>query len=245
MAPMTPEARAAPEPDQPAALARHHHLRNGVILLAFVALAGLLSIDRVHVWLHAVLTAATPSVAAHPLLGRVVFVLLAAASAVLAFFSSAVLVPGAVYAWGKAATIALLWLGWTFGGAFTYAIGRVMRRPLLRTLGASKRFESYLRRIPSTIRWPLVLLLQLALPSEVPGYLCGFLRVRFAVYLSALALAEMPYAIGTVLVGETVLQRRPGWLLVLGAAGVLLSLGAYRLLHRQLDRRPPPEDSAA
>jgi hypothetical protein len=45
-------------------------------------------------------------------LGAVVFVLLSAVSAMLAFFSSALLVPAAVFAWGNTLAVGLLWLGY-------------------------------------------------------------------------------------------------------------------------------------
>ena len=48
------------------------------------------------------------------------FVLLAAISAVLAFFSSALLLPVAVFTWGSKVTFVLLWLGWLLGGIGTH-----------------------------------------------------------------------------------------------------------------------------
>jgi uncharacterized membrane protein YdjX (TVP38/TMEM64 family) len=81
--------------------------------------------------------------------------------------------------------------------------------------------------------FPTVLLLQFALPSEIPGYLLGILRVRFRIYLAALALVELPYAVGTVLLGESIVQQRAEWLLVLGAAAVgVAAIAAYLLRSR-------------
>ena len=48
--------------------------------------------------------------------GAVLFVVMSAAAAMLAFFSTAVLVPVAVVTWGQTGTFVLLWVGWILGG---------------------------------------------------------------------------------------------------------------------------------
>jgi uncharacterized membrane protein YdjX (TVP38/TMEM64 family) len=90
--------------------------------------------------------------------------------------------------------------------------------------------------VSGDVSFALVLLLCLALPSEVPGYLCGYLGVRFRTYAGALALAELPYAAGAVLLGEGAVNRHIGWLVTFGLLGAALSLYALRALHRRLDR---------
>jgi len=162
--------------------------------------------------------------------------LLAAISAILAFFSSALLLPAAVFAWGNTVTFGLLWLGWLLGGICTYALGRGMRRPRRKESRTSSKFDFYLQRVPGEVTFTLVLLLYLALPSEIPGYLCGYLGVRFRSYIAALALAELPYAVGAVLLGEGVVNRQISWLVAFGLIGAALSLYALRILHRRLDQ---------
>ena len=98
-----------------------------VLICASVAL--LLSFDAVYEGLQSALAAVEPGIAAHPRLGAVAFVVFAALSAILAFFSSALLLPAAVYTWGTTVTLVLLWLGWLLGGISTYALGRGLRRP--------------------------------------------------------------------------------------------------------------------
>lgn len=224
----TPPSNApAPPPNWRRALA---------LLLVFALLAVLLSVDALHAFLQGMLTAAEPWIAAHPGWGELVFVLLSALSAMLAFFSSAVLVPAAVYSWGKPITMGLLWLGWLLGGLCAYGVGRSFGRPLLGTSGSDKVSGFYRQRLPANVGLPVVFLLQLGLPSEIPGYLCGLLHVRLRIYVTALALAELPYAIGTVWVGESILQRESGWLLGLGVAAALTSGYALYLLHKALRR---------
>lgn len=206
-----------------------------LVLLALVAVAAAaLSLDAIHEPLLRLLNSAGPVIAAHPRLGAVVFVALSAVSAMLAFFSSAVLVPVALVVWDRWITIALLWLGWLLGGVLAYGIGRALGRPLVNTVGSARLIAFYQRRVSAGMSFPTVLLLQFALPSEIPGYLLGILRVRFRVYLAALALVELPYAVGTVLLGESIVEQRAGWLLALGAAGIGVTVLAAYLLRRRV-----------
>lgn len=223
------------------ASASHPRVRSWARAAAFVlicaSLALLLSVDWVYTGLQRALAAAEPLIAAHPYWGAVVFVLFAAVSAILAFFSSALLLPAAVFTWGDAVTFCLLWLGWLLGGLCTYALGRGLRRSRGDALSTSGQFNFYRQRAPDEVTFVLVLLLCLALPSEIPGYLCGYLRVRLRTYFAALAVAELPYAVGAVLLGDGVVNRKIAWLIVFGIAGAALSLYALRTLHRRLDRQ--------
>ena len=109
----------------------------------------------------------------HPLRGAVFFVVYAALGAMLAFVSSSVLVPVAIYAWGKEEAFLLLWVGWLVGGIASYGVGRFLGRPMLRWLASSRQIEAYERRIGTRAGLPLVFLFQLAMPSEIPGYCAG------------------------------------------------------------------------
>lgn len=222
----------------------HHWPRALALLLVCAAVALLLNVDVLYAQLQRLLAAAEPVIRGHPVAGGALFAVLSAASAMLAFFSSALLVPVAVYSWGRPVTIVLLWLGWLLGGACAYAMGRYFGRPLVRSVVSTRLRDFYLERLPRQVDFPIVLLIQMALPSEIPGYLFGTLRVRFGTYLAALALVEAPYAIGTVLLGESLIKRQGGWLLLLAAVGLGASLGAGYLLHQRLanahGQRPTP-----
>lgn len=216
---------------------RHLGRRGLALLVLCVLMVLLLSVDTLYAWVLELLRAAQPVIAAHPLAGGALFVALSALSAMLAFVSSALLVPVAVYAWGRPLTVVLLWLGWMLGGMCAYALGRFLGRPLLRTLSTRRASAFYLERLPATVDWRIAFLLQLALPSEIPGYLFGTLRVRFRTYLLALSLAELPYAAGTVWLGESIIRREAAWLLGLVLLGVGVSLCAVRLLHARTEGR--------
>lgn len=220
-----------PTGDAPIASPRH---RYGWLVLAAVAAAALLYADPVYRALQALLDWAAPAIRAHPVAGVALFVGLSAVSAMLAFFSSAALVPAAVVAWGAWPSAALLWLGWWLGGTLAYGLGRALGRPLMRGRKVQQAVAAYRARLTGTRGVGLVLLLQLALPSEIPGYLCGALGVPLRTYAVALALAELPFAAGTVLLGDGVVQRNGPLLVGVAVVGGALMLAAGALLRRRM-----------
>lgn len=211
-------------------------MRRRVVVLALLIAAAVAAVasDALHAPLMRLLALAERAVAADPLLGAALFVAFAALSGVLAFFSSAVLVPVAVYAWGLPRSAALLWLGWLLGGALTYALGRWLGRPLAGWVAAD-RLARYERKISRETPFGLIALFQMATPSEVPGYLLGTLRYSFPRYIAVVALGELPYAVGTVYLGESFIERRALPFVVLGLAAAGLGAWAYASLHRRLD----------
>lgn len=173
---------------------------------------------------------------AHPVLGPVIFVLLAAASAMLAFFSSAALVPAGVVTWGLWETAVLLSLGWLLGGVATYLAARFLGRPLLAHVARSETLAHYESRIARETPFGIIFLFQLALPSEIPGYVLGIVRYPMAKYLVALTLVEIPYAAATVWLGQEFLQREILPLVAVLVAGALVGVAAVTQLRRRLER---------
>jgi uncharacterized membrane protein YdjX (TVP38/TMEM64 family) len=156
----------------------------------------------------------------------------------VAFFSTAVIVPVAIHTWGSGLTIALLWAGWMIGGILAYSVGRFLGRPVVNRLTNGAALVRFENRITARAPFSLVLLFQLALPSEVPGYLLGLVRYRFWKYLLILGIGELPYAVGTVYLGESFVRRRTNMLLALGAGGGLFIAWAFHLLQKRLSPRP-------
>ena len=217
-------------------------------LTIFVGLVLLLMLAQpVHAWLLSLFEAAESLIRQRATWGMVTFVLLAALSAMVAFLSSAVLVPVAIYVWGPTVCFVLLWAGWFMGGLAGYGIGRFLGRPAVEVLVRPEtlaRYEGWTRSGKSLVP---MLMLQLAIPSDLASYLFGLVRCRFIVFVVALAVAEVPYALGAVYLGTSFLERRIVPLLAIGIAGVLLSLWAIRRLHRhsepQTKTAPPPAGS--
>ena len=146
------------------------------------------------------------------------FIVFSALSAMIAFFSTAVITPVAVETWGAGTSIALLWTGWMLGGVCAYGIGRSLGRPVVRALTSHDALDRFENRISSRAPFGLVLLFQLAMPSEVPGYVLGIARYQFLKYILILGMVELPFAIGTVQLGASFVQQRSYMLLAIGAA---------------------------
>lgn len=215
------------------------HLRMRlVVAAALLALAGWIAAsDAPRQGLTRLVDAAETIVERHPVAGVVTFIALAAVSAILAFFSSAVVVPVGVRAWGETWTFVLLWIGWLAGGAATYLIGRYLGRGAIRLLVAEERVAYYEERIGRRVRFPMVLLFQLALPSEIPGYVLGTVRYPFGRYLLALALAELPFAAGAIYLGWSFLRGSYVLLLLAGALGIGISAAALHHFHKRISAR--------
>jgi uncharacterized membrane protein YdjX (TVP38/TMEM64 family) len=171
----------------------------------------------------------------YPGWGMPVFLILSAASAMLAFFSSMILVPVAVSAWGEWVTCVLLWGGWMLGGALSFCVGRYLGRRVVGWFVSPERLDYFQTRLRAQAGFPIILLFQLAVPSEIPGYVLGTMRCRLGVYLLALALAELPYAVGGVFLAGSFLERRYIVLLVLGLALIALVAWAFRRLRLTFD----------
>jgi len=206
-------------------------LAAGVLVLIVVA-----TTDTLFAALTSLNDFAAPFMRERPVVGAGLFVLVSALSALLAFFSSAVLVPVAVQVWGVSTTVALLWIGWIIGGASAYALAVRAGRPIVARLVSAGSLERYGDRLTANAPFGLVLLFQLGMPSEVPGYLLGLIRYPVWRYLAALALAELPWAVITVFLGTSLLARRVTVLVPLGVVAVLASALAFWLLHRRLRR---------
>jgi uncharacterized membrane protein YdjX (TVP38/TMEM64 family) len=215
---------------------RSHIWRRAALFAVLCILLALLAeSETIHSALIQLLSEIEPVIAHEPIWGATLFMAFAALSAMFAFVSIAAVVPVAVYAWGPFFCIVLLWIGWILGGALAYSIGRYFGRPVVRWLSsdndALQKLESRIRR---DTPFGLVLLFQLALPSEIPGYVLGLVRYNPWLYLVSLGLAELPYAVATVVLGQSFVQGRSWVVLSVGAAVVAFSLIAFYALRRKL-----------
>jgi uncharacterized membrane protein YdjX (TVP38/TMEM64 family) len=204
-----------------------------LILALTIGLVVLASSDALHAAVQGLLQAGNAIITRHPYLGPWLFVLLSALSAMLAFVSSAVLLPLATFTWGEPLTILLLWLGWLMGGVCSYLAGRYLGGAVLHRLApdAGMRIGHLLG---PAMPFGVVLLLQLALPSEIPGYILGAVRYSLRRYLAALALVEILYAAVAVHLGASFLQRQTGMIVVMGVLAALSGVTALYLLRKRL-----------
>lgn len=203
--------------------------RRIVILLAMIgAIAIVAAIEPFHRVARSAIAIAEPVIQQHAVAGAVIFVLLSAVSAMVVFFSTAVITPVAVDAYGPLTTLLLLWAGWILGALAAYGIGRFLGRRVVTWFLDPRKLHEYEQRAARLVSFRHVLLFQLAVPSEIPGYVLGLSGCRLRTFLAAVALGELPFAIGAVYLGESFLQRNYFLLLAIGIAGVGLSWVAFR-----------------
>lgn len=131
----------------------------GITVLLALATIVMVS-NTLHAFVHGLIVAIEPIIVEHPVVGTVLFVLAAAASAMLAFFSSALVVPVGVQAWGQATTLLLLWTGWFLGGIAGYTVARWLGRPVVRAMIGAERIEHYQALVTRHAPFPVILLLQ-------------------------------------------------------------------------------------
>lgn len=206
-------------------------------VVAIPVLLGVLTLlvfsERMHGALLGVLATAQQAAAPYPWAAAALVVVFAALGATLAFVSSWLILPFAVFTWGPVRALLLLWLGWLLGGAACYALGRFIGRPAVSWLASPNLLQQYEQRVSHRSTFGLILLLQLGLPSEIPGYLLGMVRYPFAWYLAALGIAELVHGLPAVLLGAGLLERRAGMVWLVAALMVSLTLGAAWGLSRR------------
>lgn len=189
-----------------------------LLIIGIVVAALLAYSEEIHQQVVQAIALAEPVIRSMPVLGAVLFVVLAALSAMLVFFSGLLLVPIGIQVWGPAGSFLLLWAGWFLGGVITYSIGRHFGRPVVLRMLSEEKMARYENRVPASSSFVAATLTQLALPSDISGYFFGLLGYRARLYLGSLALAELPYAFGTVYLGNAFVERQ--YFLLLGAAGL-------------------------
>lgn len=209
-------------------LMRQHRLRALVLLALVIALVAAAASDTLHAFGTRLIDRAEPAIVAHPLAGALLFLALSALSAMVVFFTSALLTPLAVDAFGPLLSILLLWAGWVAGGMTAWAIGRFFGERLVSWFVSLERLRAYEEHARRLSTFGHVLLFQLAVPSEIPGYVLGLAGCPFRTFASAMALAELPIAIGAVYLGQGFLSRDYWLLLSVGIAGIAATSLAVR-----------------
>jgi len=212
---------------------RRNLRRRFLIVGMLIIVVGLIAAsDTLHDKTEAIIFWTEGLISQAPLLGMLVFLLLAMLSAMVAFFSSALLAPVAVYAWGKAGCLALLWCGWFLGGVVSFCIGRFFGRPVVSMIIGEEKITNWESQVSERTRFIHILFFQAVVPSEIPGYVLGMLRYRFLVYLTALGITEMPYAVATVYLGESFLRGESMVFILAGICVIVLAAFLYQILRR-------------
>ncbi len=173
----------------------------------------------------------------NPFLVAVIFIILAALSAMLSPFSSVPLVPAAIILWGNTLTVFLFLLGWLIGGSLTYLIGHFAGHHLINQLYSFEKIKHYQEKLSKKTKFLLILLFRFAMPAEIPGYVLGIVHYNFSQYFLATFLAEAPFALITVYASEALIFGNPlffsAWLIL---AFTIITLTFY-LFHKKLNKK--------
>jgi uncharacterized membrane protein YdjX (TVP38/TMEM64 family) len=216
---------------------RLYEHRLAITVIALAAFAVLMAVGPARDAIAFIAERAEPLIAARPVAGAVLFVILAVLSAMLSFVSSVALVPVAVGAWGPAIAALLLWAGWFIGGIGTYHVGRYLGQPVARRLVSARRLARYKRLISRQTPFLRALAVMITMPSDIAGYAFGVLGYPRRLFVPALAIAEVPYALVAAYLGDALLGARP-WiaLLIVAAVAAIIAGGRWRSL-RQIRSR--------
>jgi uncharacterized membrane protein YdjX (TVP38/TMEM64 family) len=141
----------------------------------------------------------------------------------------------AIATWGSLGTFALLWVGWLLGGAVSYAIGRYLGRSVAGALVGAATLDRWERVVRDRSHVTHLLLFQVAMPSELLGYVLGLLRYSFLTYIGVLVMTEIPYALAVVYLGQSFLAGDAVGFVLVGAAAIAVSTGLYLWLRRAAD----------
>ena len=209
-----------------------------VALIVALVVAGLVAgSGALHSRMLALIAAAEPLIARHPVAGPLVFAALAVLSALLLFFSSVVLVPLGVQAWGTPACVLLLWGGWVIGSIGTYALGRWLGRGVVERFASPARLAAFERHLTEKRSFWAALVIQLVLQSDVAGYVFGLVRYPLPAFLGAIAVAEAMFAVATVFLGAAFVRGQS--MVLLGVAALVLLIVAFRRWPWWVGRRAP------
>lgn len=236
---MTPADGAPPPPPAPGR--RLHLPKRPLALVALLGIVALLfwSVARFQSVFFASVHTIDQWIQAHPVAGALTFTGLAAASALLSFFSSVPLVPVAALVFGKVNAALLLLAGWVLGSSAAYGLARFIGYPLLKRVVSLEKLDYYRGRLIRRRGFGLILLFRLAMPAEIAGYVLGLMRYHFGWYLLATILSELPFAIMAVFVSDAVLAQRPVRFVGLVALTALIMSALYHRFHSALDEEHP------
>jgi CBS domain-containing protein/uncharacterized membrane protein YdjX (TVP38/TMEM64 family) len=209
-------------------IGERHSRRAALLIVAVLVVAVVAAAEPLRDAVTVAVSAAEPVMGRHPVGGGLLFVLWSAVSAMLVFFSAAVVMPIAIEAFGPWTTLLLVWIGWWIGGVTAFAIGRRFGRRIVRWFVDPRRLREYEERAATLATFGHILLFQLAVPSEIPGYVLGLSGCRFRRFALAMAIAEIPFAVGAVYLGSSFLEGNALVVALVGLAGVAITVIAFR-----------------
>lgn len=160
------------------------------------------------------------------------FILVAAAAALLSPFTNIPLIPVAVAVWDVHTTILLLLFGWLLGDVIAYFLGYYLGRPVIRYIITDEKFDGSVAKIKEHTTFIKALFLRLALPAEL-GYVFGIVKYNFSTYFAITFLAELPLSIISVYLGEAALSGNILKFLELIVVLFIIVFAAFNVVHKK------------
>lgn len=171
---------------------------------------------------------------ARPVTGVIIFIALAAISAIFSLFSSVALVPAAIMIWGGSLTLTLLLAGWIIGDIIAYFIGAYALRNIAGKFIPIEKIDQYRGKISKKTEFGLILLFRIAMPTEIAGYLLGVIKYHFGKYFLATFLSELPFALLAVYAGDALITQDVLTFIALIALGIAIAIITIELLHKKI-----------
>lgn len=162
------------------------------------------------------------SIELHPIASVFIFLILAILSAVSVFFTSIITVPLAVFAWGELFTIILLMTGWFIGAMILYGIGKFLGRQIVEYFVSKAKVNKYGSLISREMQMFDIILIKLALPSEVPSFFLGIVQYPFLKYIAVVIISEVPFAVWAVYLSSTFVEDNRLLFVVMLIVGFIL-----------------------
>lgn len=205
-----------------------------IVVVGLLLVIGVTTSDTLYRAVIDVLAAAERVMRAYPRGGMLLFLLLAALSAMLSFFSSAALVPVGVYVWGPSTTMLLLWTGGVLGGIGGYWFARTLGRRAVKHTFPAASLRPYEVFFSGQASWRTILIFRLALQSELPSYVLGLVGYPFVRYVPIIMLAEAVFVLLQVLLGDAFLARSATTFVLVLVLGAAMMFWAWKRLQREM-----------
>lgn len=167
----------------------------------------------------------------HPVLGPLFFILLAAASVMLGPFTSAPIVPLAIFLWGPLPTLGYLLSGWVLGNAVAYAIGFYLGHPVVKRVVPKAKLDRWIRFVSEEADITLLFFFRLVSPSEM-GYVFGILKYDFWKYAALSVFSEIPVALALVYAGDAFVSNNWWGFAIFGIVWLFAMLFALHALQK-------------
>jgi uncharacterized membrane protein YdjX (TVP38/TMEM64 family) len=131
----------------------------------------------------------------YPVFAIIFFIIATMFAALIAVVGVAPLVPTAVLLWGEPTAIVLITFGWMLGDLLMYRFGVLSIKPIFQDTPFYQKVREVKKTVTPHTAFIGVLLLRLALPSEILGYALGVMRYHFLSYFLTALIAELILAV--------------------------------------------------